>query len=302
MKRPILILFFLFALLGVALWWLANDRNESARGKGSLLVHCAAGLRRPMTEIARQYEEEFGVKLVLQFGGSGALESQLMVAGGDLYLPADQSYLQSVRGKGLLQESMPVAQLSAGIVVPQGNPKGLTTLQDLAREGLKISLGEKSASVGKFTWSVLAQEGMLVGIEANVVVTKPTVNMIVEDVATGAVDAAIAWDAVARNFPEVEWIPVPEFTKRSKLAGIGVLTSSRDATGALHFARYVTSRDRGRRVFAEMGFEVPDEGDAWEDIPEVTLFSGSMLRPAIQERIRGFEKREGCRVNTVFEG
>lgn len=302
MKRLILILFFMFALLGAALWWLVDDRNEIERGKGNLVVHCAAGLRRPMSEIARQYEEEFGVKLILQFGGSGALESQLMVAGGDLYLPADQSYLQSVRRKGLIQESMPVAQLSAGIVVPKGNPKGIATLQDLAREGMKISLGEKSASVGKFTWDVLAKEGLLDGVEPNVVVTKPTVNMIVEDVATGAVDAAIAWDAVAKNFPEVEWIPVPEFTKRSKLAGIGVLTSSKDATRALHFGRYVTSRERGRKVFVEMGFEVPDAGDAWLDIPEVTLFSGSMLRPAIQERIREFEKREGCRVNTVFEG
>ena len=94
MKRPILILFFLLALLGSALWWLANDRNEIERGKGSLLVHCAAGLRRPMSEISRQYEEEFGIKIILQFGGSGALESQLMVAGGDLYLPADQGYVR----------------------------------------------------------------------------------------------------------------------------------------------------------------------------------------------------------------
>ncbi|MCF7676063.1 MAG: substrate-binding domain-containing protein, partial [Akkermansiaceae bacterium] len=36
--------------------------------------------------------------------------------------------------------------------------------------------------------------------------------------------------------------------------------------------------------------------------PELTLFSGSMLRPAIQQRIREFEQREGCRITTVFEG
>jgi len=302
MKRPVLVLISLLALLAAALWWLVNDQNEILPGRGSLLVHCGAGMRKPMNEIARQYEEEFGVKVILQFGGSGALESQLEVAGGDLYLPADQSYLESVRSKGLLRESMPVTKLSAGIVVPKGNPKGISSLQDLAREGMKISLGEKSASVGKYTWKVLNLEDLLGGIEPNVIVTKPTVNMIVEDVAMGAVDASIAWDAVAKSFPEVEWIPVPEFTKRSKLAGIGVLASSKDATRALHFARYVTSRDRGRKVFSEMGFEIPDEGDVWEDIPQVTLFSGSMLRPAIQEKVREFEKREGCRVNTVFEG
>ena len=148
MKRPILALVFLIFLLGGALWWLVSDQNEIMPGKGSLLVHCGAGMRKPMNEIARQYEEEFGVKIILQFGGSGALESQLEVAGGDLYLPADQSYLESIRSKGLLRESMPVTRLSAGIVVPKGNPKRIAGLQDLGREAMKVSLGEKSASVG----------------------------------------------------------------------------------------------------------------------------------------------------------
>jgi molybdenum ABC transporter molybdate-binding protein len=255
-----------------------------------------------MSEIARQYQEEFGVKVNLQFGGSGALASQLELAGGDLYLPADQSYIDSAREKGLMKEAIPVALLTAGLVVPKGNPRGLTTLSDLGKEGLKISLAERSASVGRFTWNVLEEEGLLARVNPNVVVTKPTVNAIVEDVATGAVDVSLAWDAVAKNFSEVEWLAVPEFLKRAKRASIGILTSSKDAKRALHFARYVTARDRGRKVFQEMGFMVPDEGDEWSDQPEVTFFSGSMLRPAIQERVREFEEREGCRVNTVFEG
>ena len=302
MKRSVFTIGILVVLLGGAFWWLTNDNDRDGPGSADLLFHCAAGLRKPMSEIARQYEEEFGVKVNLQFGGSGALASQLELAGGDLYLPADQSYVDSAREKGLMKEAIPVALLTAGLVVPKGNPRGLTTLSDLGKEGLKISLAERSASVGRFTWKVLEEEGLLARVNPNVVVTKPTVNAIVEDVATGAVDVSLAWDAVAKNFSEVEWLAVPEFLKRAKRASIGVLTSSKDAKRALHFARYVTARDRGRKVFQEMGFMVPDEGDEWSDQPEVTFFSGSMLRPAIQERVREFEEREGCRVNTVFEG
>ena len=302
MKRSVLTIGILVVLLGGAFWWLTNDNERDGPGSEDLLFHCAAGLRKPMSEIARQYQEEFGVKVNLQFGGSGALASQLELAGGDLYLPADQSYIDSAREKGLMKEAIPVALLTAGLVVPKGNPRGLTTLSDLGKEGLKISLAERSASVGRFTWKVLEEEGLLARVNPNVVVTKPTVNAIVEDVATGAVDVSLAWDAVAKNFSEVEWLAVPEFLKRAKRASIGVLTSSKDAKRALHFARYVTARDRGRKVFQEMGFMVPDEGDKWSDQPEVTFFSGSMLRPAIQERVREFEEREGCRVNTVFEG
>ena len=302
MKRSVFTIGILVVLLGGAFWWLTNDNDRDGPGLADLLFHCAAGLRKPMSEIARQYQEEFGVKVNLQFGGSGALASQLELAGGDLYLPADQGYIDSAREKGLMKEAIPVALLTAGLVVPKGNPRGLTTLSDLGKEGLKISLAERSASVGRFTWKVLEEEGLLARVNPNVVVTKPTVNAIVEDVATGAVDVSLAWDAVAKNFSEVEWLAVPEFLKRAKRASIGVLTSSKDAKRALHFARYVTARDRGRKVFQEMGFMVPDEGDEWSDQPEVTFFSGSMLRPAIQERVREFEEREGCRVNTVFEG
>ena len=302
MKRSVFTIGILVVLLGGAFWWLTNDNDRDGPGSADLLFHCAAGLRKPMSEIARQYQEEFGVKVNLQFGGSGALASQLELAGGDLYLPADQSYIDSAREKGLMKEAIPVALLTAGLVVPKGNPRGLMTLSDLGKEGLKISLAERSASVGRFTWKVLEEEGLLARVNPNVVVTKPTVNAIVEDVATGAVDVSLAWDAVAKNFSEVEWLAVPEFLKRAKRASIGILTSSKDAKRALHFARYVTARDRGRKVFQEMGFMVPDEGDEWSDQPEVTFFSGSMLRPAIQERVREFEEREGCRVNTVFEG
>lgn len=302
MKRAVFTIGILVVLLGGAFWWLTNDNDRDGPGSADLLFHCAAGLRKPMSEIARQYQEEFGVKVNLQFGGSGALASQLELAGGDLYLPADQSYIDSAREKGLMKEAIPVALLTAGLVVPKGNPRGLTTLSDLGKEGLKISLAERSASVGRFTWKVLEEEGLLARVNPNVVVTKPTVNAIVEDVATGAVDVSLAWDAVAKNFSEVEWLAIPEFLKRAKRASIGILTSSKDAKRALHFARYVTARDRGRKVFQEMGFMVPDEGDEWSDQPEVTFFSGSMLRPAIQERVREFEEREGCRVNTVFEG
>jgi molybdate transport system substrate-binding protein len=78
---------------------LTNDNKRDEPGSEDLLFHCAAGLRKPMSEIARHYEEEFGVKVHLQFGGSGALASQLELAGGDLYLPADQSYIDSAREK-----------------------------------------------------------------------------------------------------------------------------------------------------------------------------------------------------------
>ena len=97
MKRSVLTIGILLVLLGGAFWWLTNDNDRDGPGSADLLFHCAAGLRKPMSEIARQYEEEFGVKVNLQFGGSGAFASQLELGGVELYLPADQSYIDSAR-------------------------------------------------------------------------------------------------------------------------------------------------------------------------------------------------------------
>ena len=49
------------------------------------------------------------------------------------------------------------------------------------------------------------------------------------------------------------------------------------------------------------GFRVSG-GDLWADVPELSVFAGSMLRPAIDETITAFEEREGVRVSRVYNG
>jgi len=250
MKRPGVVVVILLLTLGGVLFSVSRDGERNA----GLLVFCAAGLRGPMAEIARNYEAETGVPVRLQLGGSGALEAQLEVAGGDLFLPADGSYLESVRKKGLLGNSFPVARMRAGIVVVKGNPKEIMTLADLAKPGTRLSMADGSAAIGKHVRELLAETGELEAVTRNITVTKPTVNNTVEDVATGAVDATIGWDAVARGFSEVEWIEVPAFSERPVDTGIGVLLSSKQPEAAEDFARYVAAEDKGRRVFVKYGF------------------------------------------------
>jgi len=262
MKRLILVSCSLLFILGGAICWLLQDgRRERGRGADhaadrgeELLVYCAAGFRKPMVDIARKYEVKFGVPIHLQFGGSGALMSQLELAGGDVFLPADETYLERIRAQGGVREQFLIVRLIAGLVVAEGNPKKLRTLEDLSRAGLRISLGDQSTSIGRHTWDVFRELGISDKMKARVLVTKPTVNHLVEDVATGAVDVAIAWAAVAHDYRGVEWVALPEFSQRVKVAGIGVLASSERRLRALHFAEFVSAPESGRKVFQEMGF------------------------------------------------
>jgi len=291
----------LAGLLIVSFVLLKTNEPKTNDSVVELTVHCAAGLSDPVSEIAKQYEKEYGVKIRLNFGGSGALKGQLQIAGGDLYLPADASYVDMTREEGLALEGIPVAKLTAGIIVPKGNPKGIKSLGDLTRDDISVALAEKSAAVGKFTQKVLRSAEVLEGIKKGDFSTHPTVNEVAELVSVGSRDAGIVWESVAKLAKECDFIPVDAFKAKKKTATITLLKSSEQVTRALRFARYLTSRDKGGEVFRKFGFETA-KSDSWSETPEVVLYSGVTLRPAIQGQLKRFEQREGCIVHVKHAG
>jgi ABC-type molybdate transport system substrate-binding protein len=75
---------------------------------------------------------------------------------------------------------------------------------------------------------------------------------------------------------------------------------------ALHFARYVASKNKGLRTFAKHDFRTVEIADEMPENPKekptLRLYSGSMLRPAIEETVAEFAKREGVQIDTKYNG
>lgn len=72
-------------------------------------------------------------------GSSQGLLSQIEVGGtGDLFLPADASYLELAKAKGIVNEIFPVALIQVGVAVARGNPKQIRTFTYLLREDVRI--------------------------------------------------------------------------------------------------------------------------------------------------------------------
>jgi molybdenum ABC transporter molybdate-binding protein len=276
--------------------------GRSGTAESTLLFYCAAGIKPPVEAAVKAYEAEYDVRVQMQYGGSGTLLSNLQVAAGDLYLAADASYIAIARSKGLVAEALDAAYLKGGIAVAKGNPKGITGLADLLRDDVSFALANPdAASVGKFTRKVLTEHGQWDAISKAAFVYKPTVTEVANDIKLGTLDAGIIWDATAAQYPEIDFVATPEFDAHRKTVTVGILTSSKQPTRALHFARYLTARDRGLTHFAAHQYPTI-AGDVWADIPEILLFSGAMLRPAIQDAITAFEQREGCRITPVYNG
>jgi molybdate transport system substrate-binding protein len=274
--------------------------KESAR---PLTVFCAAGIKPPVEEIAREYERMYRVPIQLQYGGSGTLLGTLRVRSkGDLFLAADQSYLLMARTNQLVQEIIPLAHISPVLAVPKGNPKQLRSVRDLLRPDVAVALANpEAAAVGEVTRRALQAVGQWEAIQRRVKVFKPTVNDIANDVRIGTVDVGIVWDATVSQYPDLEAITVPELSAGSQHISVGVLASSAEPARALHFARYLGARDRGQRAFARLGYRAVD-GDVWQEVPEVILFSGAVNRVAIEETLERFQRREGVKISRVYNG
>lgn len=281
--------------------------NQAPPGGGSpreaLLVYCAAGLKPAVEAAAKDYEREQRVPVQLQYGGSGTLLNNLKVARrGDVFIPADGGFVDLGRSQGLLAEVLPVARMTAVIAVAKGNPKGIRSIRDLTRDGVRVSLGNPdSVAVGTVARTVLSRSGDWAALSQRATVFKPTVQDVANDVKLGAVDAGIVWDVTLRAYPELEGVSDPAMASAQSEVSVCVLRSSVQATEALRFARYLSARDRGLKRFQEAGFQVLP-GDVWKAHPSVLFYSGSVNRLAAEPTLKEFEQREGVDITRVYNG
>jgi molybdenum ABC transporter molybdate-binding protein len=295
----------LLVLIGLLVW------NPRSRDRRPLFVYCAAGLKAPVEQIASDYEEEYGVQIQLTYGGSETLLANLAVSKrGDLYIPADESYIASARSRGLVEEDIPLAHMTAVLAVRKGNPKGVRSLKELIeRQDIRFGQAEPdAAAIGMVTRKELAKTGRWEALLRRTSVKKMTVTDIANDVqvgTVGALDAGIVWDATVRQYPGLEMIKLPELKNARSNISVAVLGSCNRPASALHFARYLSARDKGLPVFKDKGYE-PVDGDAWAGgEPELTLYAGAMLRPAIEETLDAFAEREGIpreNIHCVYNG
>lgn len=229
------------------------NRQGSDRRVSVLTVHCAAGLQKPIREIARQYEADNDVEIALNLAGSGVLESQMKIAGGDLYIPADETYVLKAKSEGLIGELAPLVSLRAVIVVQKGNPKGIKSLEDLKKGNMRLSMADSTAAIGRYVEEALTDSGDWSSIVQQVIVTKPTVNHVIEDVANATVDAALAWDSVAAAYKDVDIVRVPWFEARPRIASVGVIEKG-NVKEALLFMHYLVCGDADV-VFKNLGYQ-----------------------------------------------
>lgn len=294
------------AVLLVVLAGGGTGRRSAATGTAGgepIVLFCAVSNRDVIEAIRTDYERETGRSVDVQYGPSQTLLSSIEVSGsGDLYLPADESFLRMAEEKELIAETIPLARMQAVVAVRRDSKLDLSRLDDLLKPELRLVQGNSEATaIGMLTRELLSESGRWDELDAATDAYRGTVSEVAADVLVGAADVGIVYDAVLHTYPDLKAVEIEELSVIQSPVTVGVVAASKQPAAALHFARYLSARDRGLVHYAEHGFQV-GLGDKWNEDPELSLFAGSMLRPAIERAIVEFEEREGVRVNRVYNG
>ena len=222
---------------------------------GTVTVFAAASLTESFSEIEKQFEERNpGVDVVLNLGGSSTLAEQIVQgAPADVFAAANPQTMKTVVDASLATEQTIFVTNTLEIVVPAGNPGGVTGLADLARPELAIALCAQEVPCGAATEQAFAAAGLSAAPDT----LEQDVKAVLTKVRLGEVDAGIVYRTdVKAAGGDVVGIPFDEAADVVNDYPISTLTDAPNPKAAREFVEFVLS-DAARSVFDEAGFGVP---------------------------------------------
>ncbi|PUA34112.1 MAG: hypothetical protein B9J98_01650 [Candidatus Terraquivivens tikiterensis] len=126
-----------------------------------IVVFAGAAAAPVYREAASVFESRYGVKVTINLGGSGSLLSAMEITRiGDVYIPGTAEYLILANEKGIVNftSSPPriIAYLVLAIIVQKGNPLNITSIEDLAKPGIRVGIADpKSVCIGAYAKELL---------------------------------------------------------------------------------------------------------------------------------------------------
>jgi len=124
-----------------------------------ILFFCGAMLRPGISEVIRAFERREGCEVDEQYDGCGRLVAS-MKAGAevDAYVSCDRSFMDMVQSQ--FAPPIDLTENDIVMVVPAGNPKGISAVKDLARPGLRVGrTNPEFSALGALTKNLLERAG-----------------------------------------------------------------------------------------------------------------------------------------------
>ena len=244
--------------------------TEAKVEQTELIVFAAASMTETMNQIKEMYEKKNpNIIITYNFDSSGTLLKQI-VAGADcdLFISAAQKQMNQLdstkdekdnpdKNDFVLQGTrVNLLENKVALAVPDGNPKGINTFQDLTTDKLSLlAIGNSDVPVGAYTLEILTY--LKKPVEELEKEGKITYGSNVKEVTTqvkeGTVDAGIiyATDATSAKLQVVDL--ATKDMCRQVIYPAAVLKITKNETEAKKFLDYLKT-DEAMKVFESVGF------------------------------------------------
>lgn len=224
---------------------------------GTITVFAAASLQDAFSTLAADFEAAHpGADVTFEFQGSQDLVSSLKEgASADVLATANTTTMDDAAGASLVGAPSEFATNSLVLIVPAGNPKGVTGIDDGSLAGADLVVCAPQVPCGEATQKVAAE----LGTTLNPVSEEQKVTDVRGKVESGEADAGIVYTTDAAGAGDkVETIALPQNSVVNHYP-IAVTHSATNSAGAQAFMDYVLS-DAGQQVLQDTyGFGAPSK-------------------------------------------
>ncbi|HAX61937.1 MAG TPA: molybdate ABC transporter substrate-binding protein [Elusimicrobia bacterium] len=253
---PVVISFFLLILISIC---------SCSKSASKISVFAAAGAKPAIDDISKMFEEEYKVKVEINYGGGGEVLSKMEIAkSGDIYIAPEQKFMSVARDKDVVEPETirVVAYMIPVIVVQKGNPKQIHGLNDLFKPKMRVAVvRDETTLLGKYAVEIFRKAGLTKSIKKNIVTEAARPDGVITMLIAGQVDAAITWHFYQYLAPDkIENI----FFLPEELTGIGemqiaVSQYSRNKKLSEQFVDFAVSSE-GKAIFKKHGYIIETNG------------------------------------------
>ncbi len=242
-------------LASILLIWVVTPKGQASPKR--ILIFAGAASKPATDEATRIFHEKTGIPVDVVFGGSGFVLSQMKLAKkGDLYFPGSSDFMDLAKREGLVfaETEKKVVYLVSAINVQRGNPKGIHSLKDLTRDGIRVALANpEMVCVGTYAVEIIEKNltpEEKQRLRKNLVNYTESCEKTANVISLKAVDAVIGWSVFEHWDPgRIQTVSLrPEEISRIGYIPIAISRFTRDRTLAQKFIDFLFSPE-GRAVF-----------------------------------------------------
>ena len=259
-----------FAAIALAALLAAGCGEE----KKTMLFHAGVGQRSSLNEIQELFcQRHPDVAVNFSYKGSGYFIADITRSQeGDLYLPGEEFYLLQAVERGFITDYDPEADIAAYfitvMITPRGNPKNIQTVEDLAKPGVRVGLGNpKACAIGIWHEKTFRKAGVWDAVRKNASMSAKCIPELGNAVQHKLIDGTIVWATTAVLYlRDVEIIPLePKYRGVIRLP-VATLKFAKHPDEARLLKGLILS-DEGKAIFQSHAYavgQIPRDADGFE--------------------------------------